>query len=343
MGEGQGELGEQEVMGEGQREREQEVMGEVQGEREQEVMGEVQGELESRRSWGRDRESWRAGGHGGGTGRERTGGHGGGTGRAGEQEVMGEVQGELGEQEVMGEVQGELESRRSWGRDRESWRAGGHGGGTGRAGRTGGHGGGTGRAGEQEVMGEVQGELEVMEEVQGEGEQEVMGEGQREGEQEVKPHRHCDVLYDTYLGMFPCRGAAAAAGSLNRYAEEDACGQSQTWDTNCEVERCFGAVKHSIVKKQRRPRPATSIRTMYALSREDRGHMWHGPYLSGYSSTLCYQKPSVSGRQVGQREAEPAPHLTPSTHSSRAQLPDPDECLCIQRLNGLKTQRHVGT
>ncbi|KAF3837193.1 hypothetical protein F7725_004657 [Dissostichus mawsoni] len=98
----------------------------------------------------------------------------------------------------------------------------------------------------------------VMEEVQGE----------LEKEEDENPY-FCpgivDVLFDNYLGIFPL-WSGLLLGNLKRYAtdtEEDTFGQSKTRDTNCHVERWFGIVKHSILKKQRRLRPATYIRKMY--------------------------------------------------------------------------------
>ncbi|XP_034072026.1 uncharacterized protein LOC117546053 [Gymnodraco acuticeps] len=103
----------------------------------------------------------------------------------------------------------------------------------------------------------------VMEEVQGELEKEEV-----ETPQDENPY-FCpgivDVLFDNYLGMFPL-WSGLLLGNLKRYAtdtEEDTFGQSKTRDTNCHVERWFGIVKHSILKKQRRLRPATFIRKMY--------------------------------------------------------------------------------
>ncbi|XP_034064636.1 uncharacterized protein LOC117541546 isoform X2 [Gymnodraco acuticeps] len=103
----------------------------------------------------------------------------------------------------------------------------------------------------------------VMEEVQGELEKEEV-----ETPQDENPY-FCpgivDVLFDNYLGIFPL-WSGLLLGNLKRYAtdtEEDTFGQSKTRDTNCHVERWFGIVKHSILKKQRRLRPATFIRKMY--------------------------------------------------------------------------------
>ncbi|KAF3844719.1 hypothetical protein F7725_007882, partial [Dissostichus mawsoni] len=87
----------------------------------------------------------------------------------------------------------------------------------------------------------------VMEEVQGELEKE-----------EVETHRMKIHTFALAFGLL--------LGNLKRYAtdtEEDTFGQSKTRDTNCHVERWFGIVKHSILKKQRRLRPATYIRKMY--------------------------------------------------------------------------------
>ncbi|KAF3837194.1 hypothetical protein F7725_004658 [Dissostichus mawsoni] len=87
----------------------------------------------------------------------------------------------------------------------------------------------------------------VMEEVQGELENE-----------EVETHRMKIHTFALAFGLL--------LGNLKRYAtdtEEDTFGQSKTRDTNCHVERWFGIVKHSILKKQRRLRPATYIRKMY--------------------------------------------------------------------------------
>ncbi len=74
-----------------------------------------------------------------------------------------------------------------------------------------------------------------------------------------------DVLFDTYLGIFPL-WSGLLLGDLKRYAndkEDYSFVPSKTRDTNCHVERWFGIVKHSILRKQRRLRPGTFVRQMY--------------------------------------------------------------------------------
>ncbi|XP_078024990.1 uncharacterized protein LOC144463675 [Epinephelus lanceolatus] len=74
-----------------------------------------------------------------------------------------------------------------------------------------------------------------------------------------------DVLFENYLGIFPL-WSGLLLGNLKRYAsdkEYDTFGPGKTRDTNCHVERWFGIVKQSILKKQRQLRPATFVRKMY--------------------------------------------------------------------------------
>ena len=64
-----------------------------------------------------------------------------------------------------------------------------------------------------------------------------------------------DVLYEKYLGIFPL-WSGLLLGNLKRYAsdmEDENFGPSKTRDTNCHVERWFGIVKHSILKKEKGP------------------------------------------------------------------------------------------
>jgi len=74
-----------------------------------------------------------------------------------------------------------------------------------------------------------------------------------------------DVLFDNYLGIFPL-WSGLLLGNLKRYAtdiEDDTFGPIKTRDTNCHVERWFGIVKHSILRKQKKLRPGTFVRYMY--------------------------------------------------------------------------------
>lgn len=61
------------------------------------------------------------------------------------------------------------------------------------------------------------------------------------------------VLFENYLGIFPL-WSGLLLENLKRYAsdkEDDTFGPGQTRETNCHVERWFGIVKQSILKKQR--------------------------------------------------------------------------------------------
>ena len=85
-----------------------------------------------------------------------------------------------------------------------------------------------------------------------------------------------DVLFDNYLGIFPL-WSGLLLGNLKRYAsdkEDDNFDTCKTRDTNCHVERWFGIVKHSILKKQKQLRPGTFVRKMFgSLQGRYREHM----------------------------------------------------------------------
>ena len=75
--------------------------------------------------------------------------------------------------------------------------------------------------------------------------------------------RHCWCPFENYLGIFPF-GVVCCLGNSKRYASEDnTFGPGKTRDTNCHVERWFGIVKQSILKKQRRLRPGNFVSKMY--------------------------------------------------------------------------------